>query len=184
MGEIASRSQLHLALFRRAVVTVPLALLLGVASGRLAGSGYDNGWFAVLHKPTAMPPGWAFGLAWISLYVLQGVALAVVLNARGNRLRGLAVILFVMQFVLNLAWSPLFFAMHQVTAAFWLILGIAAAGLATTIVFGQVRPLAAWLLVPYLAWLSFAGALNYDIARMNPDAEQLVPGSLNTQIAG
>lgn len=184
MGEIASRSQLHLALFRRAVVTVPLALLLGVASGRLAGSGYDNSWFAVLHKPAAMPPGWAFGLAWIFLYILQGIAFAVVLNARGNRLRAMAVVLFVLQFALNLAWSPLFFAMHQVQAAFWLILGIIAAALATAVVFGQIRTLAAWLMVPYLAWLCFAAALNQDIARMNPNAEQLVPGSLNTQIAG
>jgi len=184
VGEIASRSQLHLALFRRAVVTVPLALLLGVASGRLAGSGYDNSWFAVLHKPAAMPPGWAFGLIWIFLYILQGMALAVVLNARGNRLRGLAVILFVLQFALNLAWSPLFFAMHQVLMAYWLILGLFVAALATTVIFGQIRPVAAWLLVPYLAWLCFAVALNRDIARMNPDAERLVPGSLNTQIAG
>jgi tryptophan-rich sensory protein len=184
VGEIASRSQLHLALFRRAVVTVPLALLLGVASGRLAGAGYDSSWFAVLRKPDAMPAGWAFGLAWISLYVLQGAALAVVLNARGNRLRALAVILFALQFALNLAWSPLFFAMHQVQAAYWLIMGVIAAALATTVVFGQIRALAAWLLVPYLAWLCFAAALNQDIARMNPDAERLVPGSLNTQIAG
>lgn len=182
MGEIASRSQIGFSLFRRAVVTVPLVLLLGLASGRLANSGYDNAWFAVLQKPDAMPPGPAFALAWTLLYICQGLALAIVLNARGNRLRGLAVVLFVLQFALNLAWSPLFFGLHQIGAAFWLIIGIFAAALAATIVFGQVRPPAAWLMVPYLAWLCFAAALNHDIGKLNPNAERLAPGSTSTHI--
>ena len=183
MGEIASRSQLGWALFRKAAVTVPLVLLLGIASGRLAGSGYDNAWFAVLHKPAALPPGWAFGAAWSVLYILQGVALAMILNARGNRLRGIAIALFAVQLVANLAWSPLFFGLHQVAAAYWLILALIAAVFATILVFAQVRPLAAWLMVPYLAWLCFAAALNGDIKRLNPDAERLVPGTTSTHIA-
>lgn len=183
MGEIASRSQLGWALFRKAVVTVPLVLLLGIASGRLAGSGYDNPWFAVLRKPAAMPPGWAFGAAWTILYILQGVALAMILNARGNRLRGIAIALFAAQLAANLAWSPVFFAMHQVTAAYWLILLMIVLAFATVLVFAQVRKAAAWLMVPYLAWLCFAAALNGDIKRLNPDAERLVPGTTSTQIA-
>lgn len=184
MGEIASRSQLGMALFRKAIVTVPLVLLLGLASGRLAGSDEGNSWFAMLDKPAAMPAGWVFGLVWTVLYILEGLALAMVLNARGNRLRGLAVMLFVVQLAANLAWSPLFFALHQVAAAFWLILVMIAAALATTFVFGQIRPLAAWLMLPYLAWLCFAAVLNHDYSRLNPDAEQLVPGSTTTQIMG
>lgn len=183
MGEIASRSQLGFALFRRAVVTIPLVLFLGFLSGRLAGMGGDNAWFAALQKPAAMPPGFAFGLAWTILYICQGLALAIVWNARGNRLRALAITLFALQFAVNLAWSPLFFALHQVTAALWLILGMFAAALATTIVFGQIRPLAAWLMTPYLAWLCFAAALNNDIRQLNPDAEQLVPARPSTQIS-
>ena len=182
MGQIASREQLRGALLRRALVTVPLVLLLGMASGRLSNSGYDNQWFAMLAKPEAMPPGWAFGAAWSVLYALQGLALAMILNARGNTLRGLAIALFVAQLALNLAWSPLFFALHQVTAALWLIGAMFVTALATTLVFGRLRPLAAWLMVPYLAWLCFAAALNNDIRRLNPDAEQLVPGFASTQI--
>nr|WP_157028278.1 TspO/MBR family protein [Sphingomonas horti] len=169
-------------MFRRAVIAIPLVLLLGIASGRLAGSGYDNSWFAVLHKPAAMPPGAVFGIAWTLLYILQGLAFAIVLNARGNRLRALAITLFVLQLGLNLTWSPIFFALHQVTAAFWLIVGIIVAALAATVVFAQVRPVAGWLMVPYVAWLCFAAALNHDVARMNPDAERLVPGASSTQI--
>jgi translocator protein len=182
VGQLASRSQINAALFRRAVVTVPLVLLLGIASGRLAGSGYDNAWFLMLDTPAAMPSGWVFGVVWTILYALQGLALASVLNARGNGLRGVAIALFVVQFALNLAWSPLFFALHQVAAAYWLIVAMFLTALATTLVFGRVRPLAAWLMTPYLAWLCFAAALNNDYRRLNPDAERLVPGSTTTQI--
>ncbi len=183
MGEIASRAQLNAAWFRKAVVTVPLVLLLGIASGRLSNSGYDNAWFLMLEQPAAMPPGWAFGVAWTILYAMQGLALAMVVNARGNRLRGIAVTLFVVQLAINLTWSPLFFALHQVTAAYWLIVAMFIAALATTLVFGGIRPLAAWLMTPYLAWICFAAALNHDYDRLNPNAEQLVPGKTTTQIA-
>lgn len=183
MSQLASQSQLNMALFRKAVVTVPLVLLLGVAAGRLANSGDDNAWFALLEKPASMPPNWAFGAVWSVLYVLIGFALAIVLNARGNRAREVAVTLFGLQLAINLAWSPLFFALHQVTAAFWLILAMFVAAVATTFAFSVVRKSAAWLMVPYLAWLCFAAALNHDFDRLNPDAETLVPGEVTTQIS-
>jgi translocator protein len=182
MGEIASSAQLRVAWFKKALVTVPVVLGLGILSGRLSNSGYGNAWFDMLVKPEAMPPGAAFGVAWSILYTLQGIALAMVLNARGNRLRGTAVMLFVVQLALNLAWSPLFFAFHQITAALWLIIAIFVAALATTFVFGRIRPLAAWLMVPYLAWLCFAAALNNDYRRLNPDGEALVPEAGSTQM--
>jgi tryptophan-rich sensory protein len=182
MGQIASRGQVRAGFWRWALVTVPVVLGLGILSGRLSNSGYGNAWFDLLEKPAAMPPGWAFGAAWTVLYILQGIALAMVLNARGNGLRGMAVTLFVVQFAINLAWSPLFFALHQVTAAFWLIVLMFVAALATTLVFGRIRPLAAWLMVPYLAWLCFAAALNHDYDRLNLDAEQLAPEASATQM--
>lgn len=182
MSQIASREQLRGAFLRRALVAVPVVLGLGLLSGWASNSGDGNAWYALLRKPSFIPPGWAFGAAWSVLYVLQGVALALILNARGNTLRGLAIMLFIVQLALNLAWSPLFFAMHQVTAALWLIGAMFVAALATTLVFGRVRPLAAWLMVPYLAWLCFAALLNYGTHRLNPDAEQLVPSTASTQI--
>jgi translocator protein len=182
VGEIASSAQISRAFWKRAAITVPVVLALGIGSGRLANSGYDNTWFALLTKPEAMPPGWAFGVAWTILYTMQGLAVAMILNARGNRVRGVAIALFVVQLAINLAWSPLFFALHQITAAFWLIVGMFVAALATTLAFGAVRSLAAWLLVPYLAWLGFAAALNWDYVRLNPDAEQLAPAASLTQI--
>ncbi len=182
MSEIASPSQLRMSYLRWALVTVPAIVFFGFLSGRASQSGYGNPWFDALQKPSIMPPGWAFGAAWTVLYVMLGFALALVLNARGNRYRSTAIALFAVAFVLNLGWSPLFFAAHQVLAAFVLILFMLATAIATTIAFARVRSVAAWLMVPYLAWLCFAATLNWQVHVLNPDAETLAPKGGSTQI--
>jgi Tryptophan-rich sensory protein (mitochondrial benzodiazepine receptor homolog) len=182
MGQIASPSQLRMSFLRWALVTVPLVILLGIASGQLSGSGYENPWFAELQKPDFMPAGWVFGVVWTALYALIGFALALILGARGARGRGLALMLFVIQMALNLAWSPLFFAAHQVAGALVVIALMFVAALATAIRFGMIRRLAGLLMVPYVLWLLFAAVLNYEIMRLNPGAETLVPGQGATQI--
>lgn len=181
--EIASKGQLRLAFLRWAIVTVPFILLLGFASGRLFASGDGNPWYQMLVKPEAIPPGWVFPVAWAAIYVLLGLALAMIVNARGSRLRRPALILFAVHLAANLAWSPLFFGYHQVSAALLLLALIFALALATTFVFARIRKGAAWLMVPYLAWLCFAGVLNYQIDRLNPNAETLVPGSSTSQMS-
>jgi translocator protein len=182
MGQLASKEQLRMSFLRWALVTVPAVLFLGFLSGRMSNSGYGNRWFDALSKPDIIPPGWVFGVVWSLLYILMGVALAMILYARGSKGRGLALGLFFTQLVLNLIWSPLFFAAHQVSMAFWLILAILALTIATTFAFAPIRKAAAWLLVPYMVWLSFASILNYKIDWMNPDAETLVPEPTRTQI--
>lgn len=182
MSQLASPSQLRMSLLRWALFIVPAIMLLGFLSGTISGSGSDNSWFAELVKPEAQPPGWLFAVVWPVLYLLMGLALAIILNARGAKLRGVAVGLFVLQLVLNLLWSPLFFGKHEVTSAFYLLLLIWVAALATTFVFGRIRAVAAWLMVPYLAWLSFAAILNYQIDRLNPDAERLYVPAATSEI--
>ncbi|MFN3474640.1 MAG: TspO/MBR family protein [Blastomonas sp.] len=174
MNEIASPMQLRLSFLRWALLFVPLVVLLGFGVSDFSGSGEDNRWFQALQKPDAQPPGWAFGAAWSVLYVMMGLAVTVVVTARGARLRGLAVLLFFVQLALNLAWPIVFFGMHQVTIAFYLLVAVFIAAFVTTIVFGRVRRLAAWLMVPYLAWLCFAAVLNKQIDTLNPGAETLV----------
>ena len=173
MNQIASPSQLRMSLVRWALFVMPVILLLGFLSGAVAGSGEDNRWFAELVKPAAQPPGWMFGVAWTILYLMIGLAFAMILHARGAKQRGLAIGLFLGQYILNLAWSPIFFGQHEVTTAFYLITIIFMLALLTTLVFGRIRKAAAWLMVPYLAWLSFASILNYQIDQLNPDAESL-----------
>ena len=171
-----------MSLFRWAVVVVPLILLLGFASGRSVPAGSDNAWYVALAKPAATPPDWLFPVAWSLLYVMIGVALAIVLNARGARGRGVAVALFALGFALALAWQPLFFGAHRIGAALLVIGGMVALGIATTLAFGRIRPLAAWLMVPYLAWICFAAALTWRIGQLNPGAATLVPSAHTTQM--
>lgn len=182
MNEIASPGQLRLDYLRWALVTVPAILFLGFLSGRIANSGYGNRWFDALEKPAFMPPGWAFGAAWTILYILMGLALAMIIHARGSRGRGIAILLFLAQLVMNLLWSPLFFRAHQVDNAFILILLLIATVAATALLFWRIRPAAGLLLLPYLAWLAFASVLNYEIGRLNPQAETLVAPALKAQI--
>lgn len=182
MSQIASAGQLRMSLVRWAAVTVPATVLLGFVSGKLSNSGYGNRWFDALIKPDLVPPGWVFGVVWTTLYVLMGVALAMILNARGAKARGTAIALFSVQFIMNLAWSPLFFYAHQVTLALVLIVALLIAVILTTFAFGRIRSLAAWLLVPYMVWLCLATIFNYQIDQRNPDAEALVPTRPGTEI--
>src|SRR5690606_37805698 len=126
--------------------------------------------------------GWVFGAAWTLLYILMALAFAMVLHARGARGRGVAIALFLIQFALNLIWSPLFFRAHQVGDALALILVLTVLVAVTTALFRRIRRAAGWLLLPYLLWLAFAAYLNYEVDRLNPDAETLVVPALRTQI--
>src|SRR6478735_6499495 len=86
-------------------------------SGQYAGSGPDNPWFAALDKPAIYPPPAAFGIVWSVLYALMGFALALVCAAWGARYRLPAILAFLLQLALNLAWTPVFFAGHEITLA-------------------------------------------------------------------
>ncbi len=182
MNQLASPSQLRMSFLRWALFVVPAIMFLGFLSGAVSGSGDENSWFAELIKPDAQPPGWVFGAMWTALYLMIAFAFSMILHARGARSRGLAIGLFMAQFLLNLSWSPIFFGRHQVTMAFYLILLILVLAIATTVVFGRVRKAAAWLMVPYLVWLSFASILNFQIDRLNPDAEGLYVPAASSQI--
>ena len=182
MSQLASKSQLRMSYLRFALFTVPALLLLGTISGRMANSGYSNAWFAALRKPDIMPPGWLFPVAWTLLYIFMGLAIALILHARGARGRGLAVTLFLAQLILNYAWSPVFFGMHKVGTALAIIVAMLLLAGAATYLFARIRKNAALLMLPYLAWLAFASVLNYQIGALNPNAENLVPSGGGTDI--
>jgi translocator protein len=182
MSGIASRSQLRMSFLRYALVTVPLVLLLGTLSGTLAGSGYENPWFDALAKPDLMPPGWVFGAAWTLLYICLGLALALILHARGARGRGVAIGIFLAQLLLNYSWSPIFFAAHEVGLAFIVIVAMTVLAALAALLFARIRRAAGLLMLPYLAWLFFAAFLNWQIGQLNPDAGQLVPPQASADI--
>jgi hypothetical protein len=104
-----------------------------------------------------MPPGWAFPVAWTILYICLGLSLAMLIHARGAPQRGRLIGLFLVQLAINYAWSPVFFAMRDVATGLYLIGAMIALTVALIVLLMPVRKAAALLLVPYLAWLCFAG---------------------------
>ena len=155
---------------RLALITVPAIVLAGSASGWLSNSGYDNGWFASLVKPPFMPPAWAFPTAWTILYALMGIAVAMILVAPASSERRLALVLFWIQLALNYAWSPVFFAAHDIKLGETVILAMLVVALAAAGLFRRLKTVAGVLMLPYLLWLCFAYALNSAIDRLNPGA--------------
>ncbi len=121
-----------------------------------------------LVRPWWAPPAWLFGPVWSVLYALMGVAAWLVWRENDDRRTRLALALFMAQLVANGLWTWLFFAWRQGAWAFAEVLLLWAMIVATIVVFGRVHRLAAALLVPYLAWVSFAAALNFSLWRLNP----------------
>lgn len=168
MNLIASPRQLRASLIRWSLVFIPLTLLLGFLSGKIAQSGPGNAWFDALAKPDIYPPPATFGIVWSILYILMGFSLALICSAHGARGRLACVLAWIVQFALNLAWTPVFFAFHQITAALGVLIALDIAVLLTIVLFARVRPVAALLLVPYLAWVLFATYLNFAFLQANP----------------
>jgi len=183
MNRLASPSQLRASLIRWIVFLVPLLLMLGYGSGLVAGSSDQNEWFAMLEKPALYPPPAAFGIVWSILYVAMGVAFAGICSSWGSRGRGLAIVVFVAQFLLNLAWSPVFFAMHLIDLAFGVIIAMDLLVAICVVLFWRIRRWSGVLLVPYLAWILFATLLTWQIWQLNPDASNAQPTSAAQRIA-
>ncbi|WP_370187038.1 TspO/MBR family protein [Qipengyuania sp.] len=169
MNMLASRGQLRASFIRWALFTVPLVVLLGFLAGQLGSP--DTAWFASLEKPAIFPePKW-FGIVWTVLYVMIGFAVAIVASAWGARGRSAALGAFAVHFVLNLAWSYVFFGAQQITGALYLLVGIVLTLLVVIALFWRVRRGAALLLLPYLVWVCFASVLNYQFLQLNPGAD-------------
>lgn len=137
------------------------------AAGSVATASSVGGWYATLAKPAWTPPGWVFGPVWTVLYAAMGVAAWLVWRS-ATAVRDRALTLFAVQLALNVAWSWLFFGLRRIDLALVEILVLWAAIAATTAAFARARAGAAWLLVPYLAWVSFAAVLNAALLRLNP----------------
>jgi benzodiazapine receptor len=145
-----------------AAVTFLAAALGGLASVSAAS------FYAQLARPAWAPPAWLFGPVWSLLYLLMALAAWLVWRRAGLAGARLALGLYVTQLAANALWSWLFFAWRQGAAASVEVLLLWALVLATTLAFWRISRVAAWLLVPYLAWVSFAAVLTFAIWRRNP----------------
>ncbi len=143
-----------------------LALCFGVA---WFGAQFSPGdWYGQLAKPPWTPPSWVFPPVWTILYVMMSVAAWLVWSQKGFTEAPLALALFMLQLLLNGLWSWFFFGMQNISLGLvdivllWFVL------VATLVAFWRQRPIAGWLLVPYLVWVSYAASLNIAIWLMNP----------------
>lgn len=136
------------------------------AAGGWATSQSVGSWYATLHKPAFNPPAWVFGPVWSVLYVMIAVA-GWRLWRRGWPAARLALTAWGVQLALNLVWSFLFFGGRMIGAALAEIVVLLAAIAATIVLSWRVDRAAAWLFVPYLAWVSFATLLNAALWRLN-----------------
>jgi tryptophan-rich sensory protein len=128
-----------------------------------------TGWYSTIARPELAPPNWIFGPVWTTLFVLMGIALFLVWKKEESQKKKVrtAIYLFVGQLILNTLWSIIFFGLQSPGWAFVEIIFLWLAILATIIAFARVSRLAAWLLIPYIAWVSFAAYLNYSIWMLN-----------------
>jgi translocator protein len=124
-------------------------------------------WYLALERPAWSPPPWLFGPVWGVLYLLIAVAAWLVWKRYGFAGAPVALALFLVQHVLNAAWSWIFFGLREPGWALLEILVLWALIAATTAAFWRRRPLAGALLAPYLLWVAFAAALNFEIWRLN-----------------
>jgi len=128
-------------------------------------------WYAGLTKPALNPPAWIFGPVWTTLYLLMGISLWLVWSSDGAtdkmRFKKRAIWLFTIQLALNAIWSPIFFGAQSAGSALAVIVLLWAAIVLTILIFRKISKTAAWLLVPYIAWVSFALYLNYAIWVLN-----------------
>jgi tryptophan-rich sensory protein len=148
-------------------VAVLICELAGIA-GSLFTAPAIAGWYAGLTKPAFNPPNWLFAPVWTSLYALMGLAAWLVYDkgARRDDVKR-ALFVFVAQLILNVLWSIMFFGAHQILGAFVIIVALWTLILGMILRFLKISKAAAYLLVPYLLWVSFATVLNASLYVLN-----------------
>jgi benzodiazapine receptor len=157
-------------LLLKIILSCAVCLGLGFLSGLVTMDEIQH-WYAGLNKPFFNPPNWIFGPAWSILYLLMGISFALywqrLQNAGMRVLRAKGTKYFGIQFALNLAWSFIFFKLHNPLFAFieicilWLFI------LLTIAHFYKIHRTAGWLLIPYILWVSFASLLTISIYLLN-----------------
>lgn len=142
---------------------------IAAVSGALFTVTGTGSWYQQINKPSWNPPGWVFGPVWTTLYILMGIAFYLVWKSNASdKLKRPAMTLWVVQLVLNFFWTLIFFGAQEPGWALVEIIGLWIFILLTILAFARIHKTAAWLLVPYLLWVSFATVLTGTIWQLNP----------------
>lgn len=141
------------------IVSLIIPLSVGAVAGMFTSQAVPT-WYATLNRPSFSPPSWVFGPVWTSLYILLGISFFLIWKENTSKERNLAIKVFSVQMLLNFAWSFLFFYFNLIGVALLEII-LLWISIATMIyLFHKLKPLAAYLNIPYLLWVSFATILN------------------------
>jgi|SRR3989344_2945774 len=159
--------------FSKLILMIAISELAGIIGSIFTASSVAS-WYAGIIKPALNPPSWVFGPVWTILYALMGIAAFIIWKKLDSNPEieirkkvKIALIIFFFQLLLNTSWSIIFFGLQSIGGALIMILFLWFAILATIITFHKISRPAAWLLVPYILWVSFAIYLNYSIWILN-----------------
>jgi len=149
--------------FQKLVVALGMPVLIGILGSFFTAPAIGS-WYTTLNKPPFTPPSWVFPIAWSVLYILMGISLYILWKKKNTKT---ATHLFMLQLILNLLWSILFFGLKMPAIALIELLLLLGTVLITTKKFYEISRTAAYLMVPYILWLCFAALLNYYIVILN-----------------
>lgn len=148
------------------IASIFIAELAGIIGSLFTTPNIET-WYRMLAKPALLPPAWVFGPVWTTLFLLMGIAAFFVWRERESKKIGPALGIYFFQLCLNVLWSILFFGLQNPAAALFEIVILWLAIILTIVWFSKISKLAAWLLIPYLLWVTFAIYLNFGIWKLN-----------------
>ncbi|MFZ2390753.1 MAG: TspO/MBR family protein [Minisyncoccales bacterium] len=143
---------------------IALTLLVGYFASKLTGVSMSDTYLDISNKPVFSPPAWIFAPVWTILYILMGISAFLVWKLKDQKDIKKPFIFFFIQLALNFLWSIIFFGLGQHLWAFVEIIILLIMIIATTVSFSKISKVSAYLLIPYIIWVSFASILNLVIA--------------------
>jgi benzodiazapine receptor len=160
------------------IIAVAIPLAVGF-TGTAVGGGGQSVWYKELNKPSWMPPDWLFPVMWTALYVLMGIASWLIWKEGGFEGQSYPLAAYFFQLLLNFLWTPIFFGMRRPDLGLVEIVVLWLAIVVTIYLFWHVTTIAAYLLVPYILWVTVAIVLNWYIWMYNGQAEQEITEPLH-----
>lgn len=141
------------------IVSIIVPLGLGSIAGIFTAQSVPE-WYATLNRPSFNPPNWIFGPVWTMLYILMGISLFMIWKQDMSKERNLAILVFMLQLLLNFGWSFIFFYFNMIGFALIEIILLWISILFMLLLFYKIKPIAAYINIPYLLWVTFATVLN------------------------
>ena len=141
------------------IVSIILPLALGAIAGMFTSQSVPE-WYATLNRPSFNPPNWIFGPVWTTLYILMGISLFLIWKQDMSKARNLAILVFMLQLLLNFGWSFIFFYFNRIGFALIEIVLLWINIVVMLVLFYKIKPIASYINIPYLLWVTFATVLN------------------------